>query len=157
MPTINSRFKKGGAVALLAIATIGGFEGMRTRAYLPLPNDVPTICFGSTKGVKLGDVKTVEECKDILLSDIQEHERGMRACLKAPDALSDRTYVAFTSTAFNIGIGAFCGGSIARKINAGDVRGACNAILLYDKFKGKALPGLTRRRKQEQALCLEGV
>lgn len=61
-----SRLKKAGigltVAGSLAIGVIGGYEGLRTRAY-PDMVGVPTVCFGETRGVKLGDVYTVEQCK----------------------------------------------------------------------------------------------
>lgn len=46
-----------GAAAALAIAIplVGHFEGLCTTAYLDAVN-VPTICFGETRGVHLGDL-----------------------------------------------------------------------------------------------------
>ncbi len=38
--------------------------------------------------------------------------------------------------------------------NAGDYEGACNAFLMWDKFHGKPLRGLTLRRQRERARCL---
>jgi len=43
---------------------------------------------------------------------------------------------------------------IPRKLLAGDYAGACEAILLYDKFHGKPLRGLTKRRQAEYQLCI---
>jgi lysozyme len=47
-----------------------------------------------------------------------------------------------------------CRGNVARYLNAGNVRAGCNAILAYDHAGGRVLPGLTRRRAAEKALCL---
>ena len=42
------------ATALVALLL---HEGYRENAYLPLAGDVPTIGFGTTSGVKLGDLQ----------------------------------------------------------------------------------------------------
>ena len=153
----GSRFGRGAAITALAISLIGGFEGLRTKAYLD-PVKIPTICFGSTRGVKMGDEKTVEECKALLEVEIIEHELGIRKCLNNPDAIPEGAYVAFNSLAFNIGVGAFCNSTVLRRTNAGDYTGACEAILMWNKatFGGVkiTLPGLTKRRQTERALCL---
>ena len=52
-----SRLKKSAAVGAAAIALVAGWEGLRTKAYLDAVK-VPTVCFGETRGVKLGDSYT---------------------------------------------------------------------------------------------------
>ena len=153
---MNSRLKKGAAITALALSLVGGFEGLRLKAYLDVVK-VPTICFGETKGVRLGQEKTLPECKDLLVSSLQEHEAGMRKCLREPDALPEETYVAFLSFTYNVGVGAFCRSGLSKKANAGDIRGACNELPKWNKAGGMAWPGLTRRRAEERVLCLKGV
>ena len=46
------------------------------------------------------------------------------------------------------------GFTVARRFNAGDYAGACDAFLMWDKFQGRALRGLTLRRERERAMCL---
>lgn len=59
---MTSRLKKGSAIAATAIALIGSWEGLRTVAYRNIVG-IPTVCFGGTRGVKMGDRYTVDECK----------------------------------------------------------------------------------------------
>ncbi|MBX3580115.1 MAG: lysozyme [Rhizobiaceae bacterium] len=142
----------------MAIALVAGWEGVRTVAYPDrLANGIPTVCFGETRGVKLGDEYTLDECKVMLGDALVDFEQGMRACLKAPDALPGKSYVAFLSASYNIGVRAFCGSSMARLANAGDLEGACNALLRWTRAGGREVKGLVNRRKAEQALCLAGV
>lgn len=150
------RMKKGAAITAAAIALVGGFEGLRTVAYRDVVG-IPTVCFGETRGVKMGDRYTVDECKGMLGDAIGDFETGMRACLTNPDKIPDNPYVAFLSVSYNIGTRAFCGSTIARKANAGDLRGACNAIPAWNRAGGKVVKGLTSRRAEEQKLCLEGI
>lgn len=154
-PAAKSKTRLVGVVLASAIGVVAAHEGLRTKAYIPIPGDVPTICFGETRGVKLGDVKTVEECRAMLGPRLVEFEQGMRACLTNPDAIPDGAYVAFLSVSYNIGTKGFCGSSMARRANAGDLRGACDALLLWDKANGKRIPGLTRRRHEERTMCLK--
>lgn len=155
-----SRLRKiGGRLTIagsLAIGLIGGFEGLRTRAYLDVVG-VPTVCFGETRGVKLGDSYTVDQCKAMLGDALVEFEAGMRACLTAPDRIPDKSYVAFLSLAYNIGNGAFCRSSVARHANAGNLREACNRMLAFNKAGGKVIQGLVKRREAERKLCLQGL
>ncbi|WP_244488990.1 lysozyme [Devosia sp. Root635] len=154
----RSRLKTAGALMAAAIALVGSWEGLRTVAYPDrLANGIPTVCFGETRGVKLGDSYTVEQCQVMLGQGLVDFEAGMRRCLVAPDSIPDQPYVAFLSLSYNIGTGAFCRSTVARKANAGDIRGACNAIPMWNRAGGKVLPGLINRRADERRLCLEGV
>ncbi|WP_244487036.1 lysozyme [Devosia sp. Leaf420] len=154
----RSRLKIGAALMASAIALVGGWEGLRAVAYPDrLANGIPTVCFGETRGVKLGDSYTVSQCQVMLGNALVEFEAGMRKCLATPDAVPDKPYVAFLSLSYNIGTGAFCGSTVARKANAGDFRGACNAIPMWNRAGGKVVPGLINRRADEQRFCLEGV
>lgn len=149
-----------GVVLALAIAVIGAHEGLRLNAYPdPVTKGAPwTICYGETLGISKGDKRTVEQCKAMLRQAIEKrYGPGLDSCIKNTAALSDKTYVAFLSLEYNIGQGAFCKSSIVRHVNAGNLRAACDAILLYNKAGGKVIPGLVKRRNEERKLCLSGL
>lgn len=152
----KSRLKKSGALMAAAVALVGAWEGVRTVAYRDIVG-IPTVCFGETRGVKMGDRYTLDECKVMLGDGLVEFERGMRACLKNPDAIPDKPYVTFLSLSYNIGTRAFCGSTVARRANAGDIRGACNAIPMWNKAGGRVVKGLVNRRAEERQICLEGA
>lgn len=149
-----SRLKRNSALAAAAVALVGGFEGLRTYAYRD-PVGIPTLCFGETRGVKMGDKATPTECKAMLADRLVEFETGMMKCVKAP--LPDKSFTAFLSFTYNVGTGAFCKSTLARKLNSGDLRGACDELLKWDRAAGIRLPGLTKRRMQERAICLQGL
>lgn len=155
-----SRVRRNAAVAAVAVAMIGGFEGLRQTVYAD-PIGIPTVCFGSTKGLTremVGRVTyTREQCNDLLRKEIVEHEAGMRACLRNPDRLTDGQYVAFLSLTFNIGVGAFCRSTAARMLNEGNTAGACAQISRWDKAAGIRLPGLVKRRAEERRICEVGL
>ena len=156
-----SRLKQAGkftAIGALAIALVGGFEGLRTTAYRDVVG-IPTVCFGETRGVKMGDKYTVEECKVMLGDGLIDFEKGIVACLKNPKAIPDKSYVAFISVAYNIGQPAFCNSTMRRELNNGNLVAACDAILMWDKAgkPKRKIKGLTLRRIEEKNLCLEGV
>lgn len=152
------RMALGTTVAALAIATVGHFEGLRTEPYRDIIG-VPTICYGETRGVTMDDHATREECDAMLVQGLQDFERGVMGCTTA--TLPDSRLVAVVSFAYNVGIGAYCQSSVARKLNAGDVKGGCNALLLYNKARknGKLTPvkGLTARRNAERDLCMRAA
>ena len=153
----TSRMKKGTAAAALAVALVGGFEGLRQNAYPdPATMGKPwTICYGHTAGVSPGDRKSIEECKSLLISDLGIYADGILACTTVP--LPDERFVALTSFAFNVGVGAACQSSVVRLINQGQTRAGCDALLRWNRAAGIVFPGLTKRRQAERELCLRGV
>lgn len=135
-----------------ALVTIALHEGYVGQAYEPVKGDVPTIGFGTTEGVKMGDKITVERALVRLLKDADKFEQAVKQC--APVPMYQYEFDAYVSLTYNIGAGAFCSSTLAKYLNAGDYKRACEEILRWDKFKGKSLPGLTKRRKEEYTKCL---
>lgn len=148
------------SVAILSLTAAGliaitDFEGFRGEAYIPAPGDVPTIGFGSTKGVKLGDTVSVEEGLNLLQQDVRTAEDAVRSCVRVP--LYPHEFDAYVSLAYNIGGRAFCGSTLVRKLNSGDYRGACEEIKRWTFAGGRELQGLVRRRAEEYRLCIGEV
>lgn len=137
------------AVALLALTP--KFEGTVLKTYADI-GGVLSYCTGATENAAWGKTYTPEQCRAQLDRDLERHATGVMACVRAP--LTDGQKVAFVDAAYNIGVSAFCGSSMARKANAGDMAGACNALLMWDKVGGKAVAGLTRRRQAEREICI---
>lgn len=135
-----------------ALVSLAVFEGYRDRAYTPVKGDVPTIGFGTTENVKLGDKIDPVTALQRKLSDAQKFEGALRKCVKVP--LHQHEYDAFISVSYNIGSAAFCNSTLVLKLNAGDYLGACREILRWNRFKGQPLPGLTKRRKAEYLQCI---
>ncbi len=140
------------AVSAAALVGIALHEGYRDEAYIPVKGDVPTIGFGKTEGVKQGDKTTPTRALVDLLEDIDKHTDGIKKCIKVP--LYQYELDAYSSLAYNIGVNAFCSSTLVRKLNQGDYDGACKEILRWDKFKGKPLAGLTKRRQSEYRKCM---
>jgi lysozyme len=146
-------FKKATGWTLACACFVGGFEGLATTAYPDrLAHNLPTVCYGETEGVRLGDHYTPDQCADMLALKLPRYWREIERCIHVPT--SDNEKIAFTSAAYNFGSGAFCKGAIARRLNAGNHVGACNALLAYDHASGVQVRGLTRRRQAERTLCL---
>jgi lysozyme len=159
-----SRLARSATGITAAVALIAAAEGLRQTVYLD-PVGIPTVCFGSTRGLDremVGKVKfTVEECKALLTKEVIEHEMGMRGCMLAPDKIPVGTYVAFTSFTFNVGVGAFCSSTARRLLDQAQYHKACDELLrwVYAKKMGVRikLPGLVNRRIQEHLVCTEGL
>ena len=73
-------------------------------------------------------------------------------CITVPLNVGQR--VAYVDAAYNIGEYAFCHSSMQRATNAGHAAAGCDALLMWDKAAGRALPGLTKRRAIEREYCL---
>lgn len=154
-----SRVRKSAAIAAVGVAVIGGAEGLRQTAYPdPATRGEPwTICYGHTGGVKPGEHASMEQCKALLIADMDKQGDMIEKCVPALQTAPTERYVAALSLAFNIGAGAFCRSSIASDLNAGRVQRACDDFLKYNRAAGIVFPGLTRRREQERRLCMTGL
>ncbi len=142
------------ALSASALVGIALHEDYSSRAIIPVPGDKPTIGFGTTDGVKLGDSITPPKALQRALQDIQQFEGAIKRCVTVP--LHQREYDAYTSLTYNIGQTAFCNSTLVRKLNAQDYEGACKEILRWDRFQGKPLSGLTKRRQAEFQQCVGG-
>lgn len=151
------------ALALSAAGLVGivSQEGYTDRAVIPVDGDVPTIGFGTTAGVKMGDTITPPKALARALTDVSRFEGALRQCVQVP--LHQREYDAYVSLAYNIGPAAFCGSTLVKKLNAGDYAGACGEIQRWTRFQGRdcALPenarlcgGLAKRRQAEYRQCI---
>jgi len=142
------------SLALSAAAFVGLaiHEGYSDTAIIPVPGDVPTLGFGTTEGVKMGDKTTPTKALARALSDVQKYEGALKTCVKVP--LHQHEYDAYLSLAYNIGPTAFCTSTLVRLLNDGRYTDACDQILRWDKFKGQPLRGLTIRRQKEHRQCL---
>lgn len=152
------------AGATLAALTAGitanweGFAPVATHERIDPPS-VITYCYGRTNyddpNLKVGDRCTKDEGKKFLASDLEDkYLPPIRACIHDFDHLPIWRQAAFLDASYNLGSGTVCKSSMVRKLNAGDVRGACDAFLLYDRANGKVIRGLELRREAERELCL---
>lgn len=138
-------------VAKAGIELIKAYEQLRLAAYLPTPNDVPTIGWGHTKGVAMGLTCTPEQADVWLLEDLRE---AMAAVDEVPVPLAQNQYDALVSFTFNVGAGAFRSSTLRRLLDAREYGLAAGQFGRWNKQKGKVLSGLTRRRAEEAALFL---
>jgi GH24 family phage-related lysozyme (muramidase) len=143
----------------IAVPFIAREEGERLVAYRDVVG-VWTICFGSTNGVHAGMRMTHAQCLDLLRADIIEHRNGLHRYFTfttTNSRLPPTRDAAYTSTAFNCGVAAIGKSTATRRLNAGDIRGGCEALTWWKSAGGRVLRGLFERRKREQMLCLQGL
>lgn len=157
-PNLFNRSTRWGAWVAIAITIVSAFEGFSGKKYYDSVR-VATICFGATAAdhVDLTKVYTKAQCQTMLGSDLLKYDAQIQKCLKPAvyNALPPHRHAALVSLTYNVGGGAFCHSSVVRDLNAGNVVGACNAFLLYDRGGGRVIAGLKTRRIAERKLCLE--
>ena len=127
-------------------------EGLRLSAYL-CPAGIPTIGYGHTKDVKLGDTCTREQAEEWLENDFFMAKNDVKAVVKVP--LRENQLDALASFVFNLGVRKLIQSTLLKKLNAGDYSGAAAE---FDKwvFAGKVkLNGLVKRRAKERQLFEE--
>lgn len=127
------------------------FEGCRLTAYR-CPAGVWTIGYGHTQDVKPGMAITKYDAERFLRQDIRRFEEGVTALVKVP--LTSNQFSALVSFAFNVGVSALKSSTLLKKLNRGDLNGAANEFLRWNKAGGKELEGLTKRREAERNLFL---
>ena len=118
------------------------------------PANVWTICDGETLGVTPGMVETVAGCMARNEAALIRHAEPVLACTPALRGHPNQLAAAI-SLAYNIGTAGYCRSTVDRRFDAGDWRGACDAILMWNKANGQVVNGLDRRRRAERALCLK--
>lgn len=140
----------------IAITIVAAWEGLSLKPYHDSVG-VLTVCYGATAAdqVDLKRTYTKEECQDMLADDLPKYDEQVRQCIHVE--MNPNVEAAVVSLAYNVGPAAVCHGSVARNLNAGNVRAACDSFLGYDRAGGHVLVGLENRRKAEQALCLKGA
>lgn len=156
------------AAGLSSALVIGGVqiaehEGFLNKPYLD-PKKIMTVCYGHTGGIK-NKRYTNEECDELFIDDLKQAENVLKLYVNPVvyKNLKDHEKAAFTSFIFNVGVGGkgvkdgfvyLKNGNTStmlKKLNAGDVRGACNEFPKWNKDK---LRGITIRRQKERDLCL---
>lgn len=138
------------------IASLAGYEGYRTVAYRDTVG-VPTIGFGSTAGVQMGDRTDPVRAVQRLAADASAHAREAARCIgEVP--LYQHEFDAYVDLAYNVGAPAFCGSSLVKKLRATppDYPGACAELLRWVYAGGRRVRGLELRRAQAYRLCMEG-
>ena len=132
----------------IGINMIKRFEGCRLTAYR-CPAGVPTIGYGHTAGVRMGQRITQAQAERFLKEDLAKFERMVQK-YDSTYHWNQNQFDAMVSFAFNIG-------SITQLTADGSrsITTISQKMLEYNKSAGRVLPGLTERRRAEQALFLK--
>lgn len=146
----------GGQISVACTSLVRTFEGCRLTAYLPTPNDRPTIGWGSTfddrgRPVRLGHSITQAEADAWLDAELDATARQVWSLLRGAETRIAQ-FDAMVVFAYNIGLGAFAKSTLLRLHRAGDFVGAAAQFGRWNKQGTTVLKGLTRRRAAEAAL-----
>lgn len=139
------------ATALLAI--VATWEGKSNDPYRDIVG-IATVCFGETK-VQMRRY-TDAECAAMLEDSLIGYAEPV---LKRNPGLRHQPYqlAAAVSLSYNIGNANYARSTVARRFSSGDLRGACDAFLMWNRAGGKFVKGLDNRRRDERRLCLTGL
>lgn len=146
----------------VAVPLVARWEGLETTAYLDRIASPPvwTICYGETHGVRPGETRTRQECEEGLRRGLVRYRNGLHRHFEPvtiAERLTPERDAAFVSLSWNVGIAGAGGSTATRRLNAGDIRGACEAIGFWNRAGGRVVRGLVNRRAEETALCLQGL
>ncbi|MEJ5962824.1 lysozyme [Pedobacter immunditicola] len=126
-------------------------EGVVLNSYL-CSAGIPTLGIGFTyypstgKKVKMGEKITRVECDQIFNQIIKTFEQAVNKAIKV--ALTQNQFNALVSLCFNIGVGAFTGSTLVKKINTqSHILDIEKWFLAWKNSGGK--PILLNRRKRE--------
>ena len=138
-----------------AISLIKESEGLRLKSYWDAHGEVWTVGYGDTGPLVDQDTVITEmEATQRLITRINEEfvPGVLKALTREPTANQLGAYV---SLAYNIGVGAFARSTTVKRFNRGDIIGAADAILWFNKSGGVVLNGLVTRRSNERTLFLK--
>lgn len=105
------------ASVALSAPLIAGWEGKSNDPYLDIAK-IQTVCYGETR-VEMRRY-TDAECQQMLAAAAEGFAREVLACTPIL-AYHPYQLAAATSLAYNIGVKAYCGSTVARRFNAGDL------------------------------------
>ena len=131
------------------------YEACRLKAYLPTPNDVPTIGWGSTgKDIHLGLVWTQWQADSRFYSD------GMKVAVAVNSLIgthptTQHQFDALVSFTYNVGAQALHDSTLLREHLAGQYAAAAGQFMKWVYQNKTVLGGLLTRRGAEQAMYLK--
>jgi lysozyme len=126
-------------------------EGLRLEAYL-CPAGVPTIGYGHTGDVEIGQKITEHQADVILDLDLEHFENAVES---ACPGLNDNQFAALVSFAFNLGVAALAASTLLKYAKQKLYAKAGAEFMKWKYAAGRVLPGLVKRRAAERALFLK--
>ncbi|KKA56831.1 lysozyme [Enterobacter roggenkampii] len=139
------------SIAAVMLGNADGLEGRRYYAYQDVVG-VWTVCDGHTgTDIRRGHRYTDKECDNLLKADLRKVANTIDPLIKV--RIPEPMRAALYSFTYNVGSGAFAGSTLLKKLNAGDVPGACKELQRWTYAGGKQWKGLITRREIEHEVC----
>ncbi|MGL4223844.1 MAG: lysozyme [Vibrio sp.] len=149
--TVRSLIAAGSGAIAIAIAMIMPLEGIEHVPYRDVAG-VLTVCYGTTgQDVIDGKHYTLEDCAYFLQRDLAKIEQQILPMIMVE--LPEPTKAALYSFTYNVGIGAFSRSTLLKKLNTGDITGACSEMKRWVYAGGQKWKGLITRREIEDEIC----
>ncbi|CAO3416616.1 lysozyme [Azospirillum doebereinerae] len=140
-------------VCQAAVDLVKHFEGLYLAAYR-CPAGVPTIGYGHTAGVMMGETISDDQATAFLSADLTAAAGQVDRLVTVP--VNEDQRGALASFVFNLGAGSLASSTLLRMVNAEDYAGAAGQFgrWVYATVDGvkTQLPGLVARRAAESAL-----
>lgn len=151
--SLKRRLIVGGTAGALSLATavVSQFEGYHPSAYRDSVG-IPTICYGHTGDVDMGQTLSRAECKKLLAGDLGNAFEAVDRHVETD--LPPARRAALASFVYNVGEGKFARSTLLKRLNAGKVRAACDELNRWVYAGGRKLAGLVKRRATERDLCM---
>lgn len=115
-------------------------EGLSLSAYKDSAG-VPTICYGETKGVKMGQRATLSDCQGQLIESAGAHAKALDGL---PMQLSDVALVGSVDFIYNVGVAGFNSSAVKRHLKSLNYAAAGKTVLDWryiSKYQQKS-PGI---------------
>lgn len=123
------------------------------------PLGIPTIGYGSTKGVRRGMKITQAQAEELLKIDLAPIEKSVANMVKVP--LTNDQFSALVSISYNLGSTTLADSTLLKVLNLGNHEKAADEFLIWDNGGREANPDPTKvsldlslRRQAERALFL---
>lgn len=130
--------------SLLGASALGGGittvvsynEGFSGDAYLDSAG-IPTICYGETKGVKLGQRRSLSDCQKQLIQSVGDHAKALEGL---PMSLPDVVLLGSIDMAYNVGVSGFYNSKVRRYLSEGNYSMAGKAVLEWRYISSQRQP-----------------
>lgn len=141
-------------IAGVMLGNADGVEGRRYYAYQDVVG-VWTVCDGHTgNDIRRGYRYSNRECDALLKSDLSKVAKAIDPLIRIP--IPEPTRAALYSFTYNVGAGAFAKSTLLKKLNTGDIIGACDELKRWTFAGGVQWKGLISRREIEYTVCTWG-
>ena len=122
---VNRLLAGGSLLGASVIGVVAYNEGYSPTAYYDSAK-VLTICYGETKGVKPGEIRTKSQCDKQLQDSIAQHAKVFEGI---PSSTPDAVALGVIDMSYNIGVSGFNSSQIKKAIIKGDYAKAGKHVL----------------------------